>query len=185
MILIANREEEVFAPLDDRLHSRLSSCARIRFDRYSLSELVEILADRVRWGLIDDAISQEGLELIADRAAGDARKAIGILRNAAQAAKYDGQHEISLSTIEKAIPETKSEIQRKTVDKLTEDQQALYEIINEETEIKPTPLYNAYTDRIDDPKSRRMVRNYLAKLEHYNLIEAKGQTKGRFYRLTD
>jgi Cdc6-like AAA superfamily ATPase len=183
MILIANREEDVFAPLDERLNSRLSSCARIRFNSYSLDELVAILEDRVRWGLADGALDQEGMELIADQAAGDARKAIGILRNAAQTAAYDNQTQISTSVIETSIPETKSEIQQKTIEKLTTDQRVLYEILADEEEIDPASLYNRYTERSDDPKSKRMVRNYLSKLEHYNLIKSDGQTKGRTYRL--
>jgi hypothetical protein len=59
----------------------------------------------------------------------------------------------------------------------------LYEILTEEEEIDPATLYGQYTDRVDDAKSKRMVRNYLAKLEHYNLIVSEGQTKGRIYRL--
>jgi orc1/cdc6 family replication initiation protein len=183
MILIANREEDVFAHLDDRLNSRLSSCARIRFGRYNLPELTAIIEDRVRWGLADNALDQAGIELIADKAAGDARKAIGILRNAAQIANYEGLTTIPHSVIEDSVPETKSEIQQKTIEKLTTDQRILYEILTEEEKIDPATLYDRYTERVDDPKSRRMVRNYLSKLEHYNLIAAKGQTKGRVYQL--
>ncbi|MFC4357766.1 Cdc6/Cdc18 family protein [Halobium salinum] len=44
MVLIANREEELFATLDERLTSRLHSCVRIQFEKYHLDELVSILA---------------------------------------------------------------------------------------------------------------------------------------------
>lgn len=54
MILIANREEELFAQLDNRLVSRLHASRRIRFEKYELDELVSILEDRVRWGLAED-----------------------------------------------------------------------------------------------------------------------------------
>lgn len=183
MILIANREEDVFAYLDDRLNSRLSSSVRIRFGRYNLPGLTAILDDRVHWGLVDGALDQEGLELIADKAAGDARKAIGILRNAAQTANYNNLDVIPHSVIEDSVSETKSEIQQKTVGKLTQDQHVLYEILTEEEEIDPATLYDQYTERVNNAKSKRMVRNYLAKLEHYNLIVSEGQTKGRIYRL--
>jgi orc1/cdc6 family replication initiation protein len=183
MILIANREEDVFAHLDDRLNSRLSSSVRIRFGRYNLAGLTAILEDRVHWGLVDGTLDQEGMELIADKAAGDARKAIGILRNAAQTASYNNLDTIPHSVIEDSVSETKSEIQQKTIGKLTDDQRVLYEILTEDEEIDPATLYDQYTDRVDDAKSKRMVRNYLAKLEHYNLIVSEGQTKGRIYRL--
>jgi orc1/cdc6 family replication initiation protein len=181
MILIANREEDVFAHLDERLNSRLSSCPRINFSRYSLNELVTILEDRVRWGLVDGAIDQECLELIADKAAGDARKAIGILRNAAQTAKYDNRDRITQSVIEGVIPETKAELQQKTVEKLTAHQQLLYEIITDHGDIPGGELYNQYCGQAEDPKTRRTMRNHLSKLEQYNLIAAEGNTKARVY----
>jgi orc1/cdc6 family replication initiation protein len=181
MVLIANREENVFAHLDERLNSRLSSCARISFSCYSMRELVAILEDRVRWGLAEDAIDQERLELIADRAAGDARKALGILRNAAQTAKYDREDWISHNLIEDVVPEAKAELQRKTVEKLTTEQQLLYDIIVKHDEIGAGELYDRYCEQADDPKTQRMVRNYLSKLEQYNLIAAEGETKGRSY----
>lgn len=149
MILIANREEDVFAYLDDRLNSRLSSCARIRFGRYPPSGLTAILEDRVRWGLADGILDQEGIELIAGKAAGDARRAIGILRNAVQAASYDNLGEIPHSLIEESVSETKSEIQQKTIDKLTDDQRVIYEIFTEEEEIDPATLYDLYEGVIE------------------------------------
>jgi orc1/cdc6 family replication initiation protein len=182
MILIANREEDVFAHLDERLNSRLSSCARIRFSRYSLDELVTILEDRVRLGLVDGAIDQEGLELIANKAAGDARKAIGILRNAAQTTKYKNRGRITHSVIENVIPETKAELQQKTVEKLTTHQQLLYEIITNHGEIPGGELYDQYCEQAENPKTRRTMRNHLSKLEQYNLIAAEGNTKARVYR---
>jgi len=181
LILIANREEDVFACLDDRLHSRLQSCARIRFNQYNISELVTILQDRVRWGLEPDVIDRAELELIADHAAGDARAAIGILRNATRIARQNHHTKISEEVIRKAVPETHAELRQKTTDKLTDHQQVLYEIITEAGEISPASLYERYCEAVTDQKTRRTVRNHLAKLEQYNLIVASGKTKARMY----
>jgi len=182
MILIANREEDLFASLDDRLNSRLSSSTRIRFGQYHDYELVAVLEDRVRWGLADDAIDRDSLTVIADAAAGDAREAIGILRNAARSAARDGLDEIPIDVIEEVVPETKSEIQQKNIEKLNEDQKVLYKIITETGEVRPATLYSQYTNRVEDPRTKRMMRNYLQKMEHYNLIESRGATRGRTYR---
>lgn len=73
MILIANREVELFTQLDDRVASRLIAATRIHFDRYSMGELVAILEDRAR-GLRDDAATTAQLEIIADAAAGRSRR---------------------------------------------------------------------------------------------------------------
>lgn len=70
MILIANREEEIFARLEDRIVSRLHGARRIRLDRYRLPELVEILEKRVDRGLAPGAVDRDGLRKIADVAAG-------------------------------------------------------------------------------------------------------------------
>ena len=183
MILISNTEEELFASLDDRLNSRLTNCTRIHFRAYHENELISILQDRVRWGLKDDMIDDSHLELIAANAAGDARVAIGILRQAARKVQTESTDRITADVIRNVTPEAKSEIKQKTVDRLTPHQEILYEIIANTGEIKPRTLYEAYCDRAPEPKTKRMVRNYLSKLEHYNLIAAEGNTKARRYRL--
>lgn len=182
MILISNDEDGLFMSMDNRLSSRLTDCERIRFRSYHEKELVAILSDRVRWGLIDGAIDTSCLELIAANAGGDARVAIGILRRAARKAKDAPVDEISAAIIQEETPEAKSEIKQQTVDRLTPHQKLLFNIITENGEIAPQQLYSAYCDRADDPKTKRMVRNYLSKLEHYNLITAEGNTKARIYR---
>ncbi|MDL0138983.1 MULTISPECIES: Cdc6/Cdc18 family protein [Halobacterium] len=182
LILIANREEELFTPLDDRLQSRLRNANRIHFTAYSNDELVSILHDRVQWGLAENTIRDAELRQIADRAAGDARVAIGILRKAARTAASQGADRIHSELVADAVSEAKLEIERKTLDRLTPHQKVLYEIVTEAGEIDPSALYTAYQDRVDDPKSERTVRNYLSKLEHYNLIVTDGNTKARTYR---
>jgi len=181
MILIANREEDVFGTLDQRIVSRLSGCATIRFNRYSTQELVAILTDRARWGLARDAITRTEIDAMADYAAGDARVAIGLLRNTTQLARQHGHECITTDLVESAVPETHSEIKKRTTDKLTDHQQVLYDIIVESGEIDAGTLYDQYRAAVDDPRTRRTLRNYLQKLEQYNLIEAHGATKGRTY----
>jgi hypothetical protein len=43
-------------------------------------------------------------------------------------------------------------------------------------------LYDQYTAEVENPKTKRMVRNYLQKLTHYNLIESIGKHRGRRYQ---
>jgi orc1/cdc6 family replication initiation protein len=183
MILISNDEDDLFASVDDRLNSRLADCERIHFRPYHESELVAILSDRVHWGLTDDAIDTPELQLIAANAGGDARVAIGILRRAARKATNAPTNEITSDIIAEETPEAKSEIKQRTVDRLTPHQELLYDIITEYEEIDPQKLYDAYCEQADDPKTKRMVRNYLSKLEHYRLIVADGNTKARTYRV--
>ncbi|TKX60821.1 AAA family ATPase [Halorubrum sp. ASP1] len=183
MVLIANNEEGLFTAVDERLNSRLTDCERIHFDPYHENELIAILRDRVRWGLTDNVIDTSVLELIAANAGGDARVAIGILRRAARRARESPVDNIISDIVQTVTPEAKSEIKQKTVDRLTTHQQVLFKIITEHRQIEPQKLYSLYCERIDDPKTKRMVRNYLSKLEHYNLIIAEGNTRSRIYRV--
>jgi len=182
MILIANREESLFAPLDDRLHSRLSSSERLHFGQYRVDELTAILADRVQWGLATNAVERRQIELIADAAAGDARKAIGILRTAAKKADREGLTEITAEIIDESVPEAKSELRQKNIENLTSHQQSLFEIIANAGEINGKTLYERYCETVSSPKTKRTMRNYLSKMEHYNLIAATGKTQGKTYK---
>lgn len=182
MILIANREEDLFARIDERLSSRLMTSTRIRFDKYDDDELVAILEGRVERGLITDAVTRSQLTQIADAAAGDARVAIGILRNAAQHAARNSADKITREDITESIPNARSEIQQQTVEKLTSHQKQLYEIITDRGSIAPGDLYETYCDKVEDPKTKRTVRNHLSKMCQYNLVVADGENRGRTYR---
>lgn len=184
-ILIANREEDLFAQFDQRLDSRYRSARRIRLEKYPLDELVAILRGRAKWGLREDAVDREQLVEIADAVAGDARRGIQSLGIAARIARDEGYDQITSEVVEKAIPEAKSEVRQKNLDKLSHHQHAIYEIISEEGEISPSDLYSIYQEEVDDPKSNRQVRNYLKKMRHYNLVVAEGEKRARTYRVVD
>lgn len=113
----------------------------------------------------------------------DARIAIGSLRAAARDADEQGLDRITDDLIEEGIPEAQAEIRQKHVQKLTEHQRVLYDIIVERGEIAPGELYEAYCERVDDPKTRRMVRNHLQKMQRYNLVQADGESRSRTYSL--
>lgn len=119
--------------------------------------------------------------MIAEAAVGDARVAITALREAARQARREGLDVLTRDVIEAAVPEAESEIRQKSVDRLTPHQRVLYDIIRDAGEVEPADLYAAYRDRVDDPKSDRTVRNYLSKMERYNLVRAKGENRGRRY----
>ncbi|WP_336361541.1 Cdc6/Cdc18 family protein [Haladaptatus sp. ZSTT2] len=182
MVLIANEEDDLFAELEERVRSRLLSSVRIRFERYHLEELVTILEDRAQWGLSEGAIGKQQLALIADAAAGDARVAIGILRNAARRAQQENADTITFEMVHESVPRGKAEVKRKAVDKLHPHQHALYEILRDEGELSPGDLYERYTEKVENPKTKRTVRNYLTKMDHYGLVIAEGTNRGRTYR---
>lgn len=185
MILVTNHERDLFTPLDERLQSRLRSSDTIEFDSYTREELVSILADRAEWGLTDEAVTTRQLEQLAEVARGNARDAIGILRSAARQAERAGNERIQNGHIEDAIPEARAELRQKSLDRLTDDQLSVYQVLREADSLMPNEIVARYTERIDDPKSTRTVRKYLRKLEQYNLVESSGRGPSRTYRTTE
>jgi len=137
LVLIVNDDEEFFATLSNRVTSRLQTSARIRFTPYSQDELVSILDDRVRWGLHQNVVTDAQCEQIAGAAGGDARVALGILRVAAKRANRGDFDKITDLVIEQAVSEAKTEIEQKTLEKLTTGQTILHDIITEHGEITP------------------------------------------------
>lgn len=185
LILIANDREEFLAKVDERLASRLRSAEQIRFQRYTTEELIDILSERAKRALIPHAIGDAELETIADDASGDARVAITTLKLAAKHAERENAERITADHVESAFPNARREIRQKNLDSLTDHQRVVYDIIDEYDEIAPGDLYSEYRTRIEDPKSDRTVRNYLQKMQRYNLVKADGSTQDRVYRCVE
>ena len=137
---------------------------------------------RVQWGLEPEAIEQETLRTIADVAAGDARGALSILRSAARHADRERGETITDEIVEAAIPSAQAEVHQKNVDTLTPHQRVLYNCITEHGSLVPAALYDLYRAEVAEPKSDRTVRNYLQKLEQYDLIAIEGTSRDRIYR---
>jgi len=124
-VLIANREEELFASFDDRVRSRFHAGTRVRFDRYGTDELAAILAERAEKALEPGVVTDSQLRTVADAASGDARVGIGMLRSAARRAERQGLASITDDALEAAIPDARTAIRRKTVEGLIEHQRVL------------------------------------------------------------
>jgi cell division control protein 6 len=181
-VLVSNREADLFTSLDDRVGSRLRGGPRIRFARYGVDELTAILTSRVDEGFEAGSVARAELERIADAAAGDARVAITILRSAARLAESRGETAIDDDLVTEAIPAGKLAVKQRAVETLTPHQRTLYEIIEDAGEVSPGDLYEQYTARMEEPKSKRTVRKYLVKLDQYNLVQSVGEKRGRTYR---
>jgi orc1/cdc6 family replication initiation protein len=183
LVMIANKQT-AFHNMEDRVRSRLMDSARIEFEEYGVDELEDIVADRAEWGIEPDAISRSEIRKIALSAEGDARIAIGILRSAARKAENRGMDEITADLVQESVPDAKDRQRQKNVEKLNKHQEKLYEIVNDAGEIAPGDLYDRYRDAVEDPRSDRMLRKYLNKMVHYNLIDAEGDGRWRRYKST-
>jgi orc1/cdc6 family replication initiation protein len=185
IICIANKEEELYSRVDDRLVSRLRSSEHVRMDKYHDEQLYDILAARAKWGLDSDVVDDDQLYRIADAAAGDARLAIGILRTAASTADRENHDHITDDLLRDAAGDARARIRQKSLDSLTPHQQEVYDIVREHGPLGPSEIHNRYSEEIDDPRTKRTVRTYLSKMAQYNLLEAAGTSRDREYSLVD
>jgi len=128
LIMIANKETALY-DFDDRIRSSLEGTQEIRFPHYEDDELVDILKDRRKWGLRDEAISNDALRRIAIRSKGDARVALNALRIAAEEAETDDKEKISNDLVDTAIPKAEKQNKSKSLDQLNGHQRVLYDIM--------------------------------------------------------
>ena len=176
---------ELFSRVDDRLVSRLRSSEHVRMGKYHDEQLFDILSARAKWGLDEDVITDAQLYQIADAAAGDARLAIGILRTAASTADRENRERITDSTLLDAAEDARAQIRQKSLDSLTPHQRVVYDIVRDHEPLGPSEIHEHYTDKVDDPRTKRTVRTYLSKMAQYNLLEAEGTSRDREYSLVD
>lgn len=184
LVMIANKETALY-DVDDRIRSSLEGTREVKFPAYDTDEIVDILLDRRKWGLRNEAVSRSELRKIATRADGDARIAINALRIAAEEAEEQDLEEITSEVVQEALPEAEKQNKSKSIEKLNGHQKVLYDIIEEEETVSPGDLYEEYREEVDEPKVERTLRKYLNKMTHYNVIESDGEGRWRRYSVKE
>lgn len=114
--------------------------------------------------------------------AGDARVAIGILRNVAEYATRDGLERITTTDICDHIPIARREVRQKTISSLNPHQRVLLELQVEHGELGMSDLYPKNEQAVDDPYVMRTIRTHLYKIVHYDLGGIEGKRKKQRYR---
>lgn len=180
-IFIGSSMGDIVAPLDTHVRSRIRNGATIRFEAYDHDTLLDILAARADAGLVPGSITPRQLGHIADAAAGNARDGIGILREATERATAAGVEAIRDGDIEAAIPEAKQRLRQTDLQNIGANHRLVYSILQSGDGLAPRYVHEQYCERADASKTKRTVRSYLSKLEHYNLAWSTGQGRARKY----
>ena len=188
LVLISN-SETAFYRMDSRVRSRLSSADNIEFPRYNKDELLEILKNRVEWGLIPGVIKNAQLERISGLSDGDARVAINILRIVSEEAERDGEEKIKDSYIERALQKALKKDSTELLDSLNPHQKVLYDIIKEGKEVRPFDLYESYKNKCKEKGLEtiveRTIRKYLEKMVRLGLVQTEGKDRWRVYKIRE
>jgi len=98
-IYITTDEPSLLADLDGRAADRLRQAATVRLDPYSDGALVDILKARTDLALAPGSLESGVLEACADTAAGSARQAIELCRQAITHARDSGRGHVSVADV--------------------------------------------------------------------------------------
>lgn len=176
---------DLLAHVDQRIASRLRSTTQLNLGGYSSHQIEDILRGRIEHGLAPGAVDTEAIETIADRAAGDARFAIAMLRSAVQQADARGET-VTADLVETTTGDARQGLRDRVVEQLGSHQRVLWHIIEEAGSVRGDSLHDEYELRVADPKAKRTRRNYLSALEQYGLIESDGTGRAtRYHVATD
>jgi len=181
-LLICIDEDELLSDLDERVASRVRSLQRLRLDKYSHDEMLDIVGSRADYGI--RSITDDAIATIADLAAGDARHGIALLGRAARHAESNGLDEIDSALVKDIEGAARDDIRQRHVRTLGTDMRLLFEIVQDAVSISAKTLHRRYEQQATDPKTKRQRRRYLSRLEDYGLIAANGEKRGTEYQST-
>ena len=167
-LLLITNNKDFLVHLDPRVQSSLF-ITRIEFNKYLPVELKTILRERIEYGLIENAISEDLIGYIAgyaSKAGGDARIAIDLLFKAAKNAEKKGSLKITKQILldsANVVDSIKLSEKKKTLSKL--ELSVLSSIIDG---MQSGDLYSLF------PKTQeRTIRRYITSFEKQKLIETK------------
>lgn len=107
--------------------------------------------------------------------------ALEVLRLAARQSERAGAEQVPDAVIADVVPQAKAEVRQRSVETLPDDQRIVHEVVAEHEPVAPADLYEQYRERMEAPRTERMVRNYLAKMVQYDRVEATGEGQRRRY----
>jgi cell division control protein 6 len=189
--------------LDDRVRSRIGSCPEVFFDAYSKEEVVAILKDRAA-GAFVQPVDDEVIEYCAEKSSeehGDARRAIDLLRMAAEIAGSEGGKSMTRMHVDMAEERLQKDRVERALSQASYHQKvaagALVRITyltqdDGESWYPTSTLYRQYCMSIRKtvrPLSYRRVAGLFSELENAGLAVSRTGSKGRHgygreYRLT-
>lgn len=174
LVCICN-DEHLFSSLEERVQSRLMP-ARIRFPPYSADQIAAILKERAEEALYEGAWDMDALKQIAEQSGGNARRAVHILRRAAEYAETRGEAHIR-EALKAAITDHSNGSHRHFLAKLGTHYQFIYSLITTNPGIRSRELWNLYNvecgEKKRSPVARRTFTDYLMELEELRLIRSE------------
>jgi cell division control protein 6 len=174
--------------LDPRVRSSLSEEEMV-FNPYTVEQLQKILTDRVKLAFNDDVISGAAINLCAAMAGkenGDARKAIDLLRVAAEIA----ERERSINVEEKHIRLAQEKIEKDTNYEVLKNSTTHTKIVilailksNNGNTGEVYEIYSSLCNNAEhEPLTQRRITQIISELDQLGLVTSDVVSKGRYGR---
>jgi len=176
--------------LDPRVKSSLSE-EELVFPPYNAEELEDILKQRAKFAIYEEAINDDVIRLCAALAArdhGDARRALDLLRVAGEIAEREGKDKITVTEVEKARVEIERDRVYEVLSTLPFHSKLVLTAILKGLKSKSTlttgevyEIYLKLANKIGvENVTQRRVSDILNELDMVGIITAKVVNRGRY-----
>lgn len=174
--------------LDPRVRSSLSEEEMV-FNPYTVEQLQKILVDRAKLAFNDDAISGAAINLCAAMAGkenGDARKAIDLLRVAAEIAERERSTRVEEKHIRLAQEKIEKDTNHEVLKNSTTHTKIVILAIMKSKSGSTGEVYDIYSvlckDAEHEPLTQRRITQIISELDQLGLVASDVVSKGRYGR---
>ena len=174
--------------LDPRVRSSLSEEEMV-FNPYTVEQLQKILADRVKLAFNDDVISGAAINLCAAMAGkenGDARKAIDLLRVAAEIAERERLTNVEEKHIRLAQEKIEKDTNHEILKNSTTHTKIVILAIMKSKNGNTGEVYEIYSSLCNnaehEPLTQRRITQIISELDQLGLVTSDVVSKGRYGR---
>ena len=179
IVVSSDLDLDVIDDLDGRVQSVFRP-EEAYFPVYDVTEIVDILQDRIDAGFQDGAVPTTVTDRVAELTAetGDLRVGIDLLRRAGLNAEMRASPEVALEDVEKAFDEAKHVHLSRNLRALSDTERSLVEVVAEHGDQRAGDVYDEFHDRTDLGYTR--YTELVNKLDKLGIIEAEyEQLEGR------
>jgi cell division control protein 6 len=174
--------------LDPRVRSSLSEEEMV-FNPYTIEQLQKILSDRAKLAFNDDAISDAAINLCAAMAGkenGDARKAIDLLRVAAEIAERERVSKVEEKHIRLAQEKIEKDTNYEVIKNSTTHTKIVILAIMKSKNGNTGEVYEIYSSFCkhseQEPLTQRRITQIISELDQLGLITSNVVSQGRYGR---
>ena len=174
--------------LDPRVRSSLSEEEMV-FNPYKVEQLQKILADRAKLAFNDDVVSSAVINLcaaMAGRENGDARKAIDLLRVAAEIAERERLNGVEERHVRFALEKIEKDTNYEVLKNSTTHTKIVVLAIMKSKNGNTGEVYDIYSSLCNnfehEPLTQRRITQIISELDQLGLITSDVVSKGRYGR---